>query len=66
MSYRAARGHKMTSRMPHKGSFGNTGSPYNMFFPSLFLHLIVFAAVIITVPATSRQLTFGAPIPSRW
>jgi len=51
----------MTSRMPHKSSFGNTGSPYNMFFLSLFLHLIVFAAVIITVPTTSRQLTFGAP-----
>ena len=51
----------MTSRTPHKNSFGNTVSPYNMFFASLFLHLIVIAAIIITVPGTSKQLTFGAP-----
>ena len=51
----------MTSRMPHKRSFGNTGSPTNMFFASLLLHLIVIAAVIMTVPGSSRQLTFGAP-----
>jgi colicin import membrane protein len=51
----------MTSRMPHKSSSGNTGSPYNMFFVSLLLHLIVLAAIIMTVPGASRQLTFGAP-----
>jgi len=51
----------MTSRTPHKNAFGNTGSPYNMFFASLFLHLIVIAAIIMTVPGTSKQLTFGAP-----
>ena len=51
----------MTSRMPHKSSFGNTGSPYNMFFASLLLHLIVIAAIMMTVPGASRQLTFGAP-----
>ena len=50
----------MTSRMPHQNSFGNTGIPYNMFFASLLLHLIVIAAVIMTVPGASRQLTFGA------
>ncbi len=32
-----------------------------MFFASLLLHLIVIAAVIMTVPGASRQLTFGAP-----
>jgi colicin import membrane protein len=51
----------MTSRMPHKSSFGYTGSPYNMLFASLLLHVIVIAAVIMTVPGASRQLTFGAP-----
>lgn len=51
----------MTFRAPHKSSFGNTGIPYNMFFASLALHLIVFAAVVITVPGASRQLTFGTP-----
>lgn len=51
----------MTSRMSHKGSFGGAGSPYNMFFASLLLHLIAIAAIMITVPTTSRQLTFGAP-----
>ena len=50
----------MTSRMPHQNPFGNTGIPYNMFLASLLLHLIVIAAVIMTVPGASRQLTFGA------
>ncbi len=51
----------MTSRMLHKSSVGNTSSPYQMFFASLLLHLIAIAAIIITVPGTSKQLTFGAP-----
>ncbi len=51
----------MTSRAPRKSSSGNTGIPRNMFFASLALHLIVFAAVVITVPGASRQLTFGTP-----
>ena len=51
----------MMVRAPHKSSFGNTGIPYNMFFASLLLHLIFFAAVVITVPGASRQLTFGTP-----
>lgn len=51
----------MTSRLFHKSSFGNTGSPYQMLFASLLLHLIAIAAIIITVPGTSKQLTFGAP-----
>lgn len=51
----------MTSRTPYKSFFGNTGNPYNMLLASLLLHLIVLAAVIMTVPGASRQLTFGAP-----
>jgi len=50
----------MTSRMLHKSSFGSTGNRYNMFFASLLLHLIVMAAIFVTVPGASRQLTFGA------
>jgi TonB family protein len=46
--------------MPRQNSFGNTGIPYNMLFASLLLHLIFIAAVIMTVPGASRQLTFGA------
>ena len=37
----------MTSRLFHKGSFGNTGSPYQMFFASVLLHLIAIAAIVI-------------------
>ena len=51
----------MTSRSSHKSDFGDTGSPYNMFFASLLLHLIVFVALVITIPGASRHLTFGAP-----
>lgn len=50
----------MTSRMLHKSSPGSTGTPYNMFFASLLLHLIVIAAIFVTIPSASRQLTFGA------
>jgi len=32
-----------------------------MFLASLFLHLMVIAAVFATVPGSSKQLTFGAP-----
>jgi len=51
----------MTPRPSNKSPFGDTGSPYNMFFASLLLHLIAFAALIVTVSGPSRQLTFGAP-----
>ncbi len=51
----------MMSRMPGKRVFGKNGSPGNMFLASLFLHLVVLAAVFATVPGSSKQLTFGAP-----
>lgn len=51
----------MTVRAPHRSSSGNTGIPRNMFFASLALHLIVFTFVAVTVPGTSRPLTFGTP-----
>ncbi len=49
----------MTARLAHKHPFGSTGNPYNMLLVSLLLHLIVIAAAIITLPATSKPLTFG-------
>lgn len=51
----------MTSRLPHRTPFGNTGATYNMFFFSLLLHLVALAAVITSVPGVSRQMTLGAP-----
>jgi len=48
----------MTSRMSQKNPFG-AGNPYNMFFVSLILHLVLLAAVMMSVPGTTKQLTFG-------
>jgi len=49
------------SRMTGKRVFGKNSSTGNMFLASLFLHLMVIAAVFATVPGSSKQLTFGAP-----
>lgn len=51
----------MMSRLPRKRYFGKNGSPGNMLLASLFLHLVVMAAVFATVPGSSKPLTFGAP-----
>ncbi len=51
----------MMFRMTGKRFFGKNSSPGNMFLASLFLHLMVIAAVFATVPGSSRQMTFGAP-----
>jgi TonB family protein len=47
--------------MPGKRYFGKNGSPGNMLLASLFLHMVVIAAVFATVPGSSKHLTFGAP-----
>jgi len=49
------------SRMTGKRVFGKNSGAGNMFLASLFLHLMVIAAVFATVPGSSKQLTFGAP-----
>ncbi len=49
----------MTSRMFDRSSFGATGNPTHMFFVSLILHLIVIAAVMMSIPGSTKQLTFG-------
>ncbi len=51
----------MMSRMTGKRVFGKNSGTGNMFLASLFLHLMVIAAVFATVPGSSKQLTFGAP-----
>jgi len=51
----------MMSRMTGKRVFGKNSGAGNMFLASLFLHLMVIAAVFATVPGASKQLTFGAP-----
>lgn len=50
----------MTLRMSSTNAFGIPGNSFNMFFLSLALHAIVLAAVLISVPGTTRTLTFGA------
>lgn len=50
----------MTSRMPHKSSIGDSGNPYNMFFASLLLHLVVIAAFLLAMPGTTKTITLGA------
>ena len=51
----------MMPRMTGRRVFGKNSGAGNMFLASLFLHLMVIAAVFATVPGSSKQLTFGAP-----
>jgi TonB family protein len=50
----------MTSRMLHSSSLGISGHPYKIFLISLIIHLILIAAMMMSVPGSSRPLTFGA------
>ena len=50
----------MTSRMFHNSSFGVSGHPFKIFLISLVVHLILIAAMMMSVPGSSRPLTFGA------
>jgi colicin import membrane protein len=50
----------MTSRTLGKSYRGNNGNNFqNMIFLSLVIHLIVFTVILISIPTTSRHLTFG-------
>ena len=49
----------MTPRTLNNGYRGNSGNIYNMIFLSLIIHLIVITVILISVPTTSRRLTFG-------
>ena len=49
----------MTSRTFNNGYRGNYGNFHNMIFLSLVIHLIVITIILISIPTTSRHLTFG-------
>ena len=49
----------MMPRMPGKSHGGHDGNLNNMIFFSLVCHLIVVTIILISVPTTSRRLTFG-------
>ena len=49
----------MTPRTFNNGYRGNDGNFHNMIFLSLAIHLIVISVILISIPTTSRHLTFG-------
>ena len=49
----------MTPRTFNNGYRGNNGNFHNMIFLSLAIHLIVITVILISIPTTSRHLTFG-------
>ena len=49
----------MTSGTLGTGYRGSTGNFNNMIFLSLAIHLIVIAVILLSIPTTSRHLTFG-------
>lgn len=49
----------MTPRTLGKGYRGNNGNFHNMIFLSLAMHLVVITIILVSVPTTSRHLTFG-------
>ena len=49
----------MTSRTFNNGYRGNNGKIHNMIFLSLAIHLIVITIILVSIPTTSRHLTFG-------
>jgi colicin import membrane protein len=49
----------MISRTLSNGYRGNNGNFHNMIFLSLAIHLVVITVIFISIPTTSRHLTFG-------
>jgi TonB family protein len=49
----------MTPRTFNNDYRGNNGNFHNMIFLSLTIHLIVITLIFISIPTTSRHLTFG-------
>ncbi|MGA2782151.1 MAG: energy transducer TonB [Smithella sp.] len=49
----------MTPRTFNNGYRGNNSNFHNMIFLSLTIHLIVITVILISIPTTSRHLTFG-------
>ncbi|MCX5849764.1 MAG: energy transducer TonB [Deltaproteobacteria bacterium] len=49
----------MTPRTLGNGYRGNNGNFHNMIYLSLAIHLVVITIILISIPTTSRHLTFG-------
>lgn len=49
----------MKPRMPINTSRGNPGNIHKMLLLSLLIHLVVITALLVSVPSSSRRLTFG-------
>ena len=49
----------MTSRAFNNGYRGTNGKFHNMIFLSLAIHLIIITIILVSIPTTSRHLTFG-------
>jgi colicin import membrane protein len=49
----------MIPRTLSNGYRGNNGNFHNMIFLSLIIHLIVITVILVSIPTTSRHLTFG-------
>ena len=49
----------MIPRTFSNGYRGNNGNFHNMVFLSLAIHLVVITVILISIPTTSRHLTFG-------
>jgi TonB family protein len=49
----------MTPRTLNNSYRGSNGNFHNMIFLSLTIHLIVITLILISIPTTSRHLTFG-------
>lgn len=49
----------MTSRMLGKSDRGHNGNFQHMIFLSLAIHLIAITIILVSIPTTSRHLTFG-------
>lgn len=49
----------MTCLMPVSTYRGNNGSFHKVIFLSLIIHVILIAIILISIPTTSRHLTFG-------
>jgi len=49
----------MTSRTFNNGYRGTNSKFHNMIFLSLAIHLIILTIILVSIPTTSRHLTFG-------
>lgn len=49
----------MKLRIPNNNSRGNSDNFHKMIFLSIFVHFVIITMVLISMPSSSRRLTFG-------